>query len=107
MTDSPLVRRTVVIPDEGSLRSAHAAGPGVGASWRSTFKSKIEVVRDTQRVDAKSILDVMTLAAEPGVEIVLEAQGADAEQAVEELARYIENGFATDETQCQGPAASG
>jgi phosphocarrier protein len=65
------------------------------------YQCKIDVIRDTLRVDAKSIFDVLTLAAEPGVTIEFEAVGDDAEGAAESLARFVENGFACNETQGQ------
>jgi phosphocarrier protein len=65
------------------------------------FQSDIEVVRDALRVDAKSILNVMTLAAAPGVELVIEARGVDAQEAVDKLTRFIENGFVVEDTPGQ------
>ena len=103
MSDSPTVRRSVVIPDKDT-NGLHMRPAQEFVKLALGYKSKIEVIRETLRVDAKSIFDVMTLAAEPGVEIVLEAWGDDAEQAVDQLARFIENGFESEETQCPGPA---
>jgi phosphocarrier protein HPr len=103
MNELPTVRRTVVITDKDP-NGLHMRPAQMLVKLALGYKCKIEVVRETLRVDAKSIFDVMTLAAEPGAELVLEAQGDDAEPAIEELARYIENGFATDETQYQDPA---
>ena len=101
MTDLPTVRRNVVIPDKDQY-GLHMRPAQAFVKLALRYKSNIEVVRETLRVDAKSILDVMTLAAEPGVEITLEACGDDAEQAIAELTRFIESGFETDETQSQG-----
>jgi|EndMetStandDraft_7_1072992.scaffolds.fasta_scaffold268421_2 phosphocarrier protein HPr len=102
MNDTPIARRNVVIPNKDPngfhLRPAQAF---VKLALR--YKSKIELVREMIRVDAKSIFDVLTIGGEPGVEITLEAQGDDAEQALDELARFIESGF-EDSTTCQNPA---
>jgi phosphocarrier protein HPr len=102
MNDTPTARRNVVIPNKDPngfhLRPAQAF---VKLALR--YKSKIELVREMIRVDAKSIFDVLTIGGEPGVEITLEAQGDDAEQALDELARFIESGF-EDSTTCQNPA---
>jgi phosphocarrier protein len=65
------------------------------------FPCEIEVVRESLRVDGKSIMHMLTLGAEPGVELILEARGDEAEQAVAALARFIDNGFVNDETECQ------
>jgi len=103
MNETPTARRTLVIPDKDPngfhLRPAQAF---VKLALR--YKSKIELVREMIRVDAKSIFDVLTIGGEPGVEITLEAQGDDAEQALDELARFIESGFEENSTTCQNPA---
>jgi phosphotransferase system HPr-like phosphotransfer protein len=45
---------------------------------------------------------MLTLGAEPGTTLVLEARGADAEEALEALVRFIENDFEYDESMSQG-----
>jgi phosphotransferase system HPr (HPr) family protein len=57
------------------------------------FESSIDVVRAGDRFDGKSILSLMTLAAEQGTELVLEAKGPDAEAALEALAELFGRGF--------------
>lgn len=88
----PIVRRTVTIRDADPL-GLHVRPANVLVQLAMKRQCKIEIVRDTLRVDAKSIFDVLTLAAEPGTELVLEAQGEDAEAAIDELTRYVESGF--------------
>jgi phosphocarrier protein len=65
------------------------------------FPCEIEVVRENLRVDGKSIMHMLTLGAEPGTELTIEARGENAEDAVAALARFIENGFEHDESRCQ------
>jgi phosphocarrier protein len=101
--ESPVVRRAVIITDKDPL-GLHMRPAQLLVQLALKYKCKIEVVRETLRVDAKSIFEVLTLAAEPGVELVLEAVGEDAQEAVNCLARFVENGFANDETPCQHPA---
>lgn len=57
------------------------------------YKSKIELAKDGMVVDAKSILGVMTLAAEFGSEIEIIAKGDDAEAAVRHIEQIIESKF--------------
>jgi phosphotransferase system HPr (HPr) family protein len=57
------------------------------------FRCKIWVRRDNERVDARSIMDLLTLGAQSETELVLEAEGDDAAEAIEALATMIENGF--------------
>ncbi len=100
MNDSPIVRRAVVIPDKDPL-GLHMRPAQLLVQLALRYQCKIDVIRDTLRVDAKSIFDVLTLAAEPGVTIEFEAAGDDAAEAIESLARFVENGFASNETQGQ------
>jgi phosphocarrier protein HPr len=59
----------------------------------SKFESEIMVSRDTMEVNGKSILGVMTLAAECGSELLLQASGTDAEAAVDALAAVLGREF--------------
>ena len=59
----------------------------------SKYRSDISVSRDGVAVNAKSILGVMTLAAEQGATIVIRAEGDDAKEAVTALTRLIDRGF--------------
>jgi phosphotransferase system HPr (HPr) family protein len=63
------------------------------------FQAKIEIVRDNQRVDSRSILDLLTLAVEQGSEVQIEAVGPDAEEAVTALAELIASEFGEDEVE--------
>lgn len=59
------------------------------------FQSRVRLSKDSLTpVDAKSILDLMTLAAGPNVELDLEVDGPDAAEAVEHLAALFESDFA-------------
>lgn len=91
--------KTVVINNPQGL---HARPAELFARLALQFDSNIEVIRDSLRVDAKSILHVLTLGAAQGTELILHAQGADAEAALEALVRLVESDFATDETMSQG-----
>ncbi len=59
----------------------------------STFKSSVHLSRNGRRVNAKSIMGVMMLAAGPGTRIGVEAEGDDAEQALDQLAFLVDNKF--------------
>jgi phosphocarrier protein len=58
------------------------------------FESTIEVTKDGETVDGKSILGILTLAAEKGSELVICASGPDADSALEALVSLVESGFA-------------
>jgi phosphocarrier protein HPr len=63
------------------------------------FQAKVEIIRENQRVDGKSILDLLTLAVEQGCEVQIEATGPDAEQAATALAELIASDFADHEPE--------
>ncbi len=54
-----------------------------------TFESKVTVSKDKQRSNGKSPLELMTLGAEQGTELVLEVSGSDARAALEALAQVL------------------
>ncbi len=57
------------------------------------FQSRILIEKDGNRVEANSILDLLTLVAPPGTELTVIAEGPDEEEAVEAVVRLIESGF--------------
>jgi len=57
------------------------------------WQSRIELVADSQRVDGKSILDLLTLAAEAGTRLVVEATGPDAREALEAIGTLFDRNF--------------
>ncbi|MEB2301287.1 HPr family phosphocarrier protein [Lysinibacillus xylanilyticus] len=54
------------------------------------FSADIFLEKDEKKVNAKSIMGVMSLAIAKGTEVVLSGDGNDAEQAVTALASLIE-----------------
>ncbi|MBQ8944791.1 MAG: HPr family phosphocarrier protein [Clostridia bacterium] len=58
------------------------------------FKSQIWIDKDERKVNAKSLLGVLSLGIVGGTEIRIAANGADEEEAVEELVKLVESGFA-------------
>lgn len=58
------------------------------------FKSSIWVEKEERRVNAKSLLGVLSLGIMGGTDISIMAGGPDEEEAVEELVRLVESGFA-------------
>ena len=62
-------------------------------STASKFESKIEVVKDDIRIDGKSVLDVLTLGATQGTKVSVEANGADAQNAIAALEDLVNSGF--------------
>ena len=59
----------------------------------SSFKSNVFMTRNGRRVNAKSIMGVMMLAAAKGSTITLETDGEDEAEAIDALAGLISSGF--------------
>ena len=57
------------------------------------YKSSIWVEKDERRVNAKSLLGVLSLGIVGGTTIRIIAYGADEEQAVNGLVKLVESGF--------------
>lgn len=71
----------------------HARAAAKLTDLASQFQSDIHVARAGQRVNAKSIMGVMMLAAGLGVTVTVDAEGADAEQALAEISQLFADKF--------------
>jgi phosphocarrier protein len=86
---SEIERRVKVVNRLG----LHARPAAEFVKTASRFEASINVSRDAMEVNGKSILGVMTLAAECGTELLLRAEGQDAEAAVDALAEVLGRDF--------------
>jgi len=59
----------------------------------SDFKSNVFMARNGRRINAKSIMGVMMLAAAKGSMVTLEIEGEDEKEAMEALSTLISSGF--------------
>ena len=57
------------------------------------FACEVYLVMNGNRINAKSIMGLLTLVAAWGTEVVVSASGPDAEQAVDALVALVDNGF--------------
>jgi phosphocarrier protein len=80
------VRRTVEIVNE---RGLHARASAKFVRTAANFEAEVRVSKDGQTVDARSIMGLMMLAAGPGCCIDIEAEGEEAEAAVDALAALV------------------
>ena len=78
--------RTVKIVNKLGL---HARPAAEIVKTAARFKSDITIIRDDLEVNGKSIMGVMMLAAEFGSEILLRAEGVDADAALDALAALV------------------
>ena len=66
------------------------------AGTASKFKSRVSVLKDGQTVNAKSSIDLLTLAAVAGTRLTLRAEGDDADMALDALSKLIDSKFGED-----------
>ena len=71
----------------------HARAAAKLTQLASRFSSEIYIAKGTRRVNAKSIMGVMMLAAEKGAKVVVETAGSDEQAAMEVLFKLIGNKF--------------
>jgi phosphocarrier protein len=71
----------------------HARASAKLVSLASEFAAEIVLKRDSQQVNAKSIMGIMMLAAAKGTELELCADGRDAERALNAISELINDRF--------------
>ncbi len=71
------------------------------------FKSSIWVEKDDRRVNAKSLLGILSLGIIGGTSIRIIADGTDEEEAVNQLVRLVESGFSGDSSDSVNLGNSG
>jgi phosphocarrier protein HPr len=82
--------RTVEIVNK---RGLHARASAKFVKLAAGFDAEVKVSKDGQTVDARSIMGLMMLAAGPGCCVEIEAEGAQAEEAVSALADLVAGKF--------------
>ena len=85
-----VISREVVV---GMPQGLHARPADQLAREARKWQSRIELLSDSQRVDGKSILDVLTLAAEAGTRLIVEASGPDAREALAAIGSLFDRNF--------------
>ena len=74
----------------------HARPAAMFVKTASKFECEIYVEKDGERVNGKSIMGLMMLAAGPGSKLKLIASGSDAQQAVNEIEALLKRKFDED-----------
>jgi phosphotransferase system HPr (HPr) family protein len=65
------------------------------AKAMQNYSCRVTLSKDDVEVDARSVLGLLLLAASPGTELVIRAQGPDSRQAIEEIIGLIEHDNST------------
>jgi phosphocarrier protein HPr len=80
-----------------NIRGLHARASAKFVKLASNFDADVRVSKDGQTVDARSIMGLMMLAVGPGCCIDIEAEGAQAGEAVDALSELVASRFDEDE----------
>lgn len=75
----------------------HARAAAKLVKLSSSFQSSIDIEKDNQRVNSKSIMGVMMLAASCGTHVTIIAQGDDEQRAVDAIEDLINRRFDEEE----------
>ena len=81
-----MVEKKVVVQLETGL---HARPAALFVQEANKFSSEIFVIKGNKKVNAKSIMGIMSLAVSRGTEITITAEGADEEEALEKLVELV------------------
>ena len=92
-TDSQTISIKVKIENRLGL---HARPAMAFVDTANGFQCDVVVKKGSQEVDGKSIMQMMMLAATQGTELIVEANGEDAETAIEALKTLVERKFDED-----------
>lgn len=83
-----MVKKSIKIELSSGLEARPAA---MLVQVASQYDSKIYLEADSKRVNAKSIMGMMTLGLDAGEEITLSANGEDEEAAMAGIEQYLSN----------------
>ncbi|MBZ0203793.1 MAG: HPr family phosphocarrier protein [Ignavibacteria bacterium] len=85
-----MIEKTVTIVNKAGMHTRPASAL---VKIASKYKSDFYIVKNGFRINGKSIIGVMTLAAEQGSNVTLSFEGIDEEKAAEEVIKFFEDGF--------------
>ena len=83
-----MLKKVITIEGQNSSEAKPVAMP---VQVASQYESTIYLETGSKRVNAKSIMGMMTLALMEGMDILVEADGNDETAAVSEIEKYLNN----------------
>lgn len=81
-----VIRKKITVKNKQGL---HARPAALFVQVANRFDARITVKREEEEVNGKSIMGILMLGAERGSEILIEAEGEDAELAIIELEKLV------------------
>ncbi len=94
MADKQKASAKITVENKSGL---HARPASLFVQKAARFKSDIHVLHNDKRINAKSIMGILSSGIAQGTEIVIEAEGEDAQDAIDALVTIIEDKFGEDE----------
>ena len=94
-----MTQETVMIENKTGI---HARPASVFVQTATKFKSKIQIEAKGKKVDAKSILMLMSMGLVKGTELTIIAEGEDEAAAVKELADLVKSKFGEEQSNHYG-----
>jgi phosphocarrier protein HPr len=85
-----MIEKTVTIKNKAGMHTRPAA---TIVKMAAKYKCDFYIQKDDLHINGKSIIGVMTLAAEMGSKVTLTFEGEDEEQASNEITDYFNRGF--------------
>jgi len=85
-----MIERTVTIVNKAGMHTRPASNI---VKIASKYRSDFYIVKNGYSINGKSIIGVMTLAAEQGSKLTLKLDGEDEQKAADELQKFFDEGF--------------
>ena len=82
----PKVQKEIMIKNPQGL---HARPAAIFVQTAAKYNADISITKDGEKVNGKSIMGILMLAAERGSKVIVEADGEDAEQAIRDLEEFL------------------
>ncbi len=89
-----MIEKKIVIKNKLGL---HARAAVKFVNLANRYSASVKIIKDSNEVDGKSILGILTLAASQGTPIRLVVNGRDEAQAMKALCELINNRFGEEE----------
>jgi len=88
IAEEEMVEKTLTV---GNKLGLHARVATMMVQTMRNYSCQVTLVKDGVEVDARSVLGLLLLAASPGSEILVRAQGLDSMEAINEISRIIQD----------------
>ncbi len=85
-----MIEKTVTIINKAGMHTRPASNI---VKIASKFRSDFFIIKNNYSINGKSIIGVMTLAAEQGSKLTLRFDGEDEQKASAEVVKFFEDGF--------------